>query len=350
MKRWIILLGFLGSCAAPTPRDKAVADAIRRLESRLVQLEMKDADPAHKLPSSPVTLRATSLRTGADYLEKAELARRKGDLGKAAMLFQQAVDEVGADELADVESLFGKRAHAEAEAPAAPAETDAVPASLTPTAPEPPPSKLMAAPRLREKAASLTGSLRLDGPYAGAGGQGVVLLTPLNAPKPAPHARHATLEQRKKEFVPHLLLVPTGSTVSFPNADPVFHNVFSLSEAKRFDLGLYKNGDSRDVTFQQHGVVHLSCNLHAAMNAFVVVHDEPYAAVTDRAGRFHFRDLPPGKYKLRAWHERTKDMVERQVEVDAGGSRITVPMRADLAPVIAPDKEGKPRGPQTPHS
>ena len=72
--------------------------------------------------------------------------------------------------------------------------------------------------------------------------------------------------------------------------------------------------------------------------------------MTDRAGRFHFRDLPPGKYKLRAWHERTKDMVERQVEVDAGGSRITVPMRADLAPVIAPDKEGKPRGPQTPHS
>lgn len=339
-------------CAAPTPRDKAVADAIRRLEARLVQVELKDTDPAKKLPPSAVTARVASLRAGADYLEKAELQRRKGDLGRAAMLFQQAVDEVGADELADVEGFFGKRSHAEAETSPAPAlEAEAVPASLSPPAvPEPAVQKTLPSPRARDKAASLTGALRLDGPYAAAGGQGVVLLTPIGGARPAPHPRHATLEQRKKEFVPHLLTVPTGSTVSFPNADPVFHNVFSLSEAKRFDLGLYKNGDSRDVTFNQHGVVRLLCNLHAPMNAFIVVHDEPYAQVTDRTGRFHFRDLPPGRYRLRAWHERTREMVERLVEIEAGGARLMVPMRADLQPVLPPDKEGKPRGPQPPHS
>jgi plastocyanin len=352
MKPIVLLVLFSCGCAV-TPRDKAVAEAIRRLEARLVQLEMKDTDPARKLPPSPVVQRANSLRSGADYLEKAELARRKGDLGRAAMLFQQAVDEVGADELADVESLFGKRSHAETEAaPAAPAaEADAVPASMTPAPPDPAPAKALSSPRARDKSGSLTGSLRLDGPFAAAGGQGVVLLAPVGGPKPTSHPRHATLEQRKKEFVPHLLTVPTGSTVSFPNADPVFHNVFSLSEAKRFDLGLYKNGDSRDVTFGQHGIIRLLCNLHAAMNAFIVVHDEPYVAVTDRTGRFHFRDLPPGKYKLRAWHERTKDMVERQIEVEPGGSRLVVPMRADLQPVVPPDKEGKPRGQhETPHS
>ena len=139
--------------------------------------------------------------------------------------------------------------------------------------------------------------------------------------------------------------------MSFPNADPVFHNVFSLSDAKRFDLGLYKNGDSKDVTFNQHGIVRLLCNLHGAMNAYVAVYDEPYAAVTDRTGRFHIRDLPPGKYKLKAWHERTREMVEKTIDVDASGARVVVPMRADVQPMLGPDKEGNPRGPQqTPHS
>jgi plastocyanin len=349
MKTIGVLLCLAG--CAPTARDRAVADAIRRLETRIVAVEIKDADPAKKLPPSPVTARAASLRTAADHLEKAELARTRGDLGRAQMLFLKAVDEVGADELADVEPLFIRHPKAAAveEPPPAPAPAAvAVPASLPPS-PEPPITKALPAPHPRERTGGLIGSIRLDGPYAADGGQGVVTLTPIGATKIAPRPRHATVEQRQKSFAPHLLLVPTGSTVSFPNADPVFHNVFSLSDAKRFDLGLYKNGDSRDVTFGQHGVVRLLCNLHAAMNAYVFVHDEPYATVTDRAGRFHFRDLPPGKYKLRVWHERTKEVVEKQIEVEAGGTRLLLPMHADVQPIYGPDKEGKPRG-QTPHS
>jgi plastocyanin len=344
----LLCLSAIG-CALPNPRDRAVADAIRRLESRIVAVEIKEGDPAKKLPPSPVTMRAASLRAAAEHLEKAELARVKGELGRAQMLFQQAVDEVGADELADVEAMFirhPKTAAVEERAPA-PEPAQVVPVSLAAQPADPVAKPLPPPPHPRERLGGLSGSIRLDGPFADEGGQGVVTLTPIGASRPAPRPRHATVEQRKKDFVPRLLVVPTGSTVSFPNADPVFHNVFSLSEAKRFDLGLYKNGDSRDVTFNQHGVVRVLCNLHAAMNAYVFVHDEPYATVTDRGGRFHFRDLPPGKYKLRAWHERTKEVLERLIEIDAGGSHVVLPMRADLQPMYGPDKEGKPRGPNS---
>jgi plastocyanin len=169
---------------------------------------------------------------------------------------------------------------------------------------------------------------------------GVVLLAPLTGKQPAPRApRHATVEQRKKDFIPHVIAVPTGSTVGFPNADPVFHNVFSLSDTKKFDLGLYKNGESRDVTFGKAGVVRLLCNLHASMNAYIVVHDEPYAAVTDRGGR----------YRVRAWNERGHETVTRDVELEPGSNRLFLTVRADVAPTLGTDKEGKPRGPQKPN-
>jgi hypothetical protein len=175
---------------------------------------------------------------------------------------------------------------------------------------------------------------------------GVVMLGPASGRwNPRPH--RGAVEQRRKEFVPHVLAVPVGSTVDFPNSDPVYHNVFSLSDVKRFDLGLYKNGQSKDVTFTHSGVVRVLCNLHAAMTAYVVVHDEPFAMVTDRGGRFHFRDLPPGRYRLRAWNERAKEMVTREVELQPGATRLYLPMRADQAPSLGPNKEGKPRGPKT---
>jgi plastocyanin len=199
-------------------------------------------------------------------------------------------------------------------------------------------------PAGRERA-TLTGSIQLEGPYASARGIGIVLLSPLEG-----HAQarpvHAQIEQRNKEFRPSVLAIPVGSTISFPNTDPVFHNVFSLSPAQKFDLGLYKQG-SKDVQFNKAGVVRLLCNLHAAMNGYIVIHDEPYAVMTDRAGRFHITGLPPGRYRARFWHERAREMTTRELTLEAGRNDVTVPVRADVGRDLGTDKEGQRRGPKS---
>jgi plastocyanin len=318
-------------------------DSIRKLEVRVTALEgvpAAKAEPA-RLPPGPAAMRVASLRAAADYLERAELSRRNGDAGKAAALFQSAIDEVGNDALVDVEPLFKSRTAVQEKAPP-PAETaPAVPAATQPPPPEPPKAPPPHAARERN---SLSGAIRLEGPFAAEGGLGVVMLSPVGTQRTA-RPSHAQVEQRNKEFIPHIVTVPVGSTVSFPNTDPVFHNVFSLSSAKRFDLGLYKQG-SKDIVFNKAGVVHVLCNLHASMSSYVVVHDEPYAAITDRTGRFRFRDLPPGRYRVRVWHERAHDVTTREVVVEGGATELFVPVRADAAHDLGTDKEGKPRGPQ----
>jgi len=113
------------------------------------------------------------------------------------------------------------------------------------------------------------------------------------------------LVQRHKTFVPHLLVVQAGSVVQFPNDDPFFHNVFSLFEGKRFDLGLYEAGSSRAVHFDRPGICYLFCNIHPEMSAVVVVLTTPYYAVSDRAGQIAISDVPPGAYELQVWNERS---------------------------------------------
>ncbi|MCS6912670.1 MAG: carboxypeptidase regulatory-like domain-containing protein [Myxococcales bacterium] len=195
--------------------------------------------------------------------------------------------------------------------------------------------------------AFILGSIVLNGPYASTGGRAVALLSPLQGRTRPPRPRRAQLEQRERAFVPSLLALPVGSIVSFPNRDPVYHNVFSLSPAKRFDLGVFKQNESRDVTFDQPGVVHVLCNLHATMSAYLIVHEEPYAALADSTGRFGFRNLSPGAYRLRLWHERAAEMVQQQVVLAPGPNRVQVPVEATVAPTLPPDKEGRPRGART---
>jgi len=111
------------------------------------------------------------------------------------------------------------------------------------------------------------------------------------------------LVQKNKSFQPHLLVVPVGSSVDFPNRDPFFHNVFSLFDGKRFDLGLYEAGATNSVRFDRVGVSFLFCNIHPEMSAVVVAVDTPYYAVSDRAGNLTFANLPDGKYELHVWYE-----------------------------------------------
>jgi hypothetical protein len=111
------------------------------------------------------------------------------------------------------------------------------------------------------------------------------------------------LLQKDRTFVPHLQVIPTGAIVHFPNADPFFHNVFSLYEGKRFDLGLYEAGSTKSVTFSRQGVSYIFCNIHPEMSAVVIALSTPLYAVADANDSFLLRSIPPGDYKLHIWIE-----------------------------------------------
>jgi hypothetical protein len=111
------------------------------------------------------------------------------------------------------------------------------------------------------------------------------------------------MNQKDERFIPHLLAIPTGSTVDFPNEDRTFHNVFSLSKARRFDLGRYAAGKSKGVRFDRPGIVRVFCEIHSHMNAFILVFDHRFFAVTDENGRFRIDRVPPGTYRVTAWYE-----------------------------------------------
>jgi plastocyanin len=147
-------------------------------------------------------------------------------------------------------------------------------------------------------------------------GQAVVWLSgPSSQPRPAVRAEIGT---SKKEFSPHVLVVPVGSTVSFPNHDPFNHNVFSLSEENPFDLGLYGRDEVRSVRFDRPGVVRVYCNVHAQMSALVLVRDTPWYAQPASDGSFTLGSVPPASYTLHAWHERAS-LLTQPLEVPVDG-------------------------------
>lgn len=129
----------------------------------------------------------------------------------------------------------------------------------------------------------------------------------------------AVMEQRNRVFQQDLLVIPAGGSVEFPNQDPIFHNVFSLSKAKTFDLGNYPKDHSRKVVFPKPGVVMVNCHLHPNMTATIVVAPGPYYARADAQGRFVIRDVPAGRHTVVAWHK-AAGFFRQQVEVDAQNS------------------------------
>ena len=128
----------------------------------------------------------------------------------------------------------------------------------------------------------------------------------------------ATITQKDEAFVPRVVAITAGSTVEFPNFDPYFHNVFSLSRAASFDLGRYPRGDSRSRKFTSTGLVKVYCQIHSHMSASIMVFDHDYFRIPEPDGSFELDAVPPGMYRISAWHERIGESV-REIQVIAGG-------------------------------
>jgi len=154
----------------------------------------------------------------------------------------------------------------------------------------------------------------------------VVWLTPAGQPAAAPPPMHSVLRQKDKHFEPHLLVVTKGSTVDFPNLDPWFHNVFSLFDGKKFDLGLYEAGSMRTVHFDRVGVSYIFCNIHPEMSAVVVVVPSSHFAVADKNGNFTLSGVPPGRYTLHVWSENAlpESLTGLAREVEVAGANYSV--------------------------
>jgi plastocyanin len=196
-------------------------------------------------------------------------------------------------------------------------------------------------------AAELAGHLTLlakngKGPARGADPHlAVVYFEPAGAPRtgsqesysPAAHPPRAPKEPDKpfqlltknKEFIPHLLVVPVGSRVQFPNQDPILHNVFSVSPGNAFDLGIYRVGPPKEKRFEQAGLVRVYCNVHQAMVAYILVLDTPFYVSPAADGSFRLTGLPKGPGKLTVWHEQT----------DPWSMELTLPLAEDASPVQA---------------
>jgi plastocyanin len=163
----------------------------------------------------------------------------------------------------------------------------------------------------------------------------VVWLTPASGELPPPDPKRARLAQHNKQFEPHLVVIPAGSTVDFPNEDPFFHNVFSLYKGKRFDLGLYEAGTSRAVKFEKPGVSFIFCNIHPEMSAVVMALPTPYFAISNASGEISIGDVPAGRYRLESWYERSSgDALAKTVR------EITLPTDATLSLAIPQTVEG----------
>lgn len=132
-------------------------------------------------------------------------------------------------------------------------------------------------------------------------------------------ASRQEIRQEGEEFVPRVLAVTRGSIVDFPNADPIFHNVFSLSSAATFDLGRYPKGRNKSATFNKPGLVKVYCHIHSQMSASILVLDHPYFTIPDVDGSFTFSNVPIGQLTIAGWHERVGER-ETRVNVQAGKS------------------------------
>jgi hypothetical protein len=183
----------------------------------------------------------------------------------------------------------------------------------------------------------------------------VVWLEPLEGTTALPFVPrdHYTLLQKHRTFIPHLQVIPVGSIVQFPNADPFYHNVFSLFEGKRFDLGLYEAGSNKSVTFSRQGVSYIFCNIHPEMSAVVLTLSTPLYAIADGHNSFALRGVPEGDYRLHFWIEGVTqsalESLSRPVHIshDLDLGAVSAPIAGPMN-MAHPNKFGNPYDKDTP--
>jgi plastocyanin len=184
--------------------------------------------------------------------------------------------------------------------------------------------------------ASATFAAPLELQLLGVDGKGVgatvVVLRSTDPARPLARPVQATMNQVDREFIPHVLVVPRGSKVSFPNKDTVLHQVYSFSPAKKIATPLYRV-TPEPIEFDVAGVVTLGCNIHDNMSAYVFVVDAQYFGHTDASGTWKVPDVPPGTYNLKIWHPRSRNMkpvIDQKITVTATEPRVTVRLASRL--------------------
>lgn len=174
----------------------------------------------------------------------------------------------------------------------------------------------------------------------------VYLEGPVPSNDAAANREPVQIEQINRRFSPDLVVVPVGSTVSFPNMDPIFHNIYSLSKPKTFDLGSYDRGQTRRVQFPKPGIVSVYCHLHPNMAATIVVTPNRWYARSDRAGQYRIDNVPPGQYTVVAWHK-TAGFFRKTIVVQPGqdaSADFFIPVEADSTQDMEPGRETNPVG------
>jgi hemoglobin len=336
------LVGALKKLNVPQAEQNDLLAAAGPLKAQIVNPPSAEAakhDPAlaQQADARSAALRQSGHADAADLLDTAILARKRGQRSYADQLYSAAELLVPNESLTALAPLFRAGAPRRITTPLKMA-TDTKPQPKTAVG-----SSDEDAPPPKPLRGSLGGTMTLDGkPMADS--MGVIMLEPVKGKWPKRTPKQRVIEQRERQFAPRIMAVPVGSTVSFPNFDPIYHNVFSRSESNPFDLGIYKNGQTRDIKFDKEGIIRLGCNLHANMSAHLIVVAAPHYAVTDSSGAFNFRSLEPGKYKVRAWSDRSLKETTQIVDIKPTKNSLTIDVHGDATASLGTDKFGAPRG------
>ena len=282
--------------------------------------------PSPKVPLGPAGEKAVILREAADQLDKAAEALARGNKNLAEQLFSTAELLVGPEAVASLASTFREGAPPRVTTPTVKVDTTAPrqPYAAGNSEEDDEAAKVPPPPAV----GTLTGKMQIDGKAASAT-FGLITLEPIGGKWKPRTPKKAVVEQRGREFLPRVTAVSVGSTIAFPNFNTVFHNVFSSSPAGAFDLGIYKAGEAREFTFQKEGIIRLGCNLHANMSAYIAVVAAPAYVVTDSVGEFTFKRLAPGKYRLRAWSEKSKAPITQEITIKPGKNEVNVGVTGD---------------------
>jgi hemoglobin len=332
------LAATLDKFKVPAKEKGELLGALGPLKPHIVEpaSRLHPADP-DKLAKASAVLDKIADKPTRDLMQAAITAAKRGQRNYADQLFGRVEIAVGPELVAAAAPAFREGAPPRVDTPLKQMPRD------TPPQPKIVGSSDEDSPSSTQLAASLHGTITVDGKPLD--GVGLVELYPANGKYPKRTPKYRVVEQRNKQFSPHLLAVPPGSTVAFPNYDDFYHNVFSSSTTQRFDLGMSKRGQAREMKVDKSGLVRLGCNVHANMASFVFVIDAPAYVPVDGSKEFNFRSLEPGKYKAVVWSEYSAEPIESELKIKDGVNVVNFDVKGDGPRGPSNDKFGTSRQP-----